>query len=100
MVQGSEYEDKFLRADIFEWRSQNRHTRQSKPGQQMHNHASSETPVHLFVRKVNKIQGKAAPFVYCGEVDFVDGERGNPITIRWRLHEPLTNEMVEMFGAE
>jgi hypothetical protein len=27
----------------------------------MHNHASSEIPVQLFVRKVKKIQGKAAP---------------------------------------
>ena len=100
MAQEHRYDDKFLSADLFEWKSQNRHTRHGKPGQEMQNHASLGIPVHLFVRKVGKIQQKAAPFVYCGDVDFVSWEGDKPITIRWRLHNPLTQEVAGMFEVE
>jgi hypothetical protein len=99
MAQEHRYEDRFLSADLFELESQNRHTRHGKPGQEMQNHERLGIPVHLFVRKVGKIQQRAAPFVYCGDVDFVDWEGDKPITIRWRLHEPLTPELLEMFGV-
>ncbi len=100
MVKEHRYDDKFVSADLFEWKSQNRHTRNGKPGQEMQNHAGLGIPIHLFVRKVKKIQSKAAPFVYCGDVDFVDWEGDKPITIRWRLHEPLTQELARMFEIE
>jgi len=31
--------------------------------------------------------GGSAPFVYCGDVDFVDWEGERPITVQWRLPE-------------
>jgi hypothetical protein len=45
--------------------------------------------VHLFVRRAKKIKGKQAPFVYCGQVGFVDWEGDAPVTVRWRLPEPV-----------
>jgi hypothetical protein len=99
MAKEHRYEDRFLSADLFEWKSQNRHTRHGKPGQEMQNHERLGIPVHLFVRKVGKIQQRAAPFVYCGDVDFVDWEGDKPITIRWRLQRQLSPELLEMFGV-
>jgi len=98
MPKQHQYEDKFLSADLFEWKSQNRHTRHGKPGQEMQNHKRLGIPIHLFVRKVGKIQQRAAPFVYCGDVDFVDWEGDKPITIRWRLQRQLSPELVRIFG--
>jgi hypothetical protein len=50
--------------------------------------------VHLFVRRQSKITGRAAPFVYCGEVDFIEWEGERPITVRWQLREPLPQRLV------
>jgi hypothetical protein len=93
------YEDKFLSRGIIQWQSQNRHKRDSPTGQKMLDHESLDIDVHLFIRKRSKQGGKAAPFVSCGDVKFVDWERDNPITIRWELKEPLTDAMAELFEA-
>lgn len=83
------YGDRFLSLDILEWKSQNRHTQRSKAGQTMQHHAERGVEVHLLVRKVGKLEGRAAPFVYCGRLDFVDWEGEKPITVRWHLNTPL-----------
>jgi superfamily II DNA or RNA helicase/diadenosine tetraphosphate (Ap4A) HIT family hydrolase len=100
MPQEHRYGDRFLAPDLFEWKSQNRHTQQSRAGQTMQHHRSRGTPVHLFVRKTGKIASKAAPFIYCGELDFVDWEGEKPITVRWRLREPLSLRLAQLFGVK
>ena len=35
------------------------------------------------------VDGKGAPFVYCGPVQFIDWEGDQPITVRWKLSEPV-----------
>jgi Domain of unknown function (DUF3427) len=61
----------------------------SRAGRELSWHREEGIRVHLFVRLAKKIQGAAAPFVYCGAVDFVDWEGDAPITVRWRLPEPV-----------
>ena len=95
-----QFSDRFLAPEIFEWQSQNRHKQDSKAGQAMLHHAENGTAVHLFVRKRGKIGSKAAPFIYCGEVDFIDWEGNQPITIRWKLREPLSENMLALFESE
>ena len=92
-----QYGDRFLTPEIFEWQSQNRHKQDSKAGQAMLHHAENGTAVHLFVRKRGKIGSKAAPFIYCGEVEFVDWEGNQPITIRWKLRQVLNSSLTELF---
>ncbi len=65
----------------------------------MHNHAGRGISVHLLVRKTGKIGSRAAPFIYCGGVGFVDWEDEKPITVRWRLKEPLSDRLAELFGV-
>ena len=56
--------------------------------------------MHLLVRKLSKIGGKAAPFVYCGPVQFVSWDGDKPITVRWRLSVPLSERLGELFMVE
>jgi superfamily II DNA or RNA helicase/diadenosine tetraphosphate (Ap4A) HIT family hydrolase len=98
MPQEHRYGDRFLSPDLFEWKSQNRHTQESSAGQAIRNHEGRGLPVHLLVRKSGRIGGKGAPFIYCGDVAFVDWEGEKPITVRWRLRTPLTPRLAELLS--
>jgi Domain of unknown function (DUF3427) len=88
------YRDQFLDAEIFQWQSQNRTSQPSADGQEIRLHGERHVPVHLFVRAEKKMPGGgAAPFVYCGDVTFVDWEGDKPITVRWRLPEPVPERL-------
>ena len=77
-------------SSLLTWQSQNRHSRESKVGQQIKEHHTLGIAVHLFVRLARKTpNGKAAPFTYCGEVDFRNWSGDKPITIEWELRSPL-----------
>lgn len=91
------FKDRFLSRDVFEWQSQNRTTRDSNAGEDMRLHEERGIPIHLFVRKQPKIQGKGAPFFYCGPLQFVDWEGDQPITVRWRLTEPVPDSLWGVF---
>jgi superfamily II DNA or RNA helicase/HKD family nuclease len=84
-----QYSDHFLSDHEFNWQSQNRTTQKSKHGQIIHDHGARGIHVHLFVRPTKKTGQKPTPFTYCGEVDFVSWEGNSPITVRWRLKEPV-----------
>jgi superfamily II DNA or RNA helicase/HKD family nuclease/diadenosine tetraphosphate (Ap4A) HIT family hydrolase len=79
-----QYVDHFVSDREFSWQSQNRTTQQSKHGQMIQGHRAKGLNVHLFVRP-----GRRGPFVYCGEVDFVSWEGSAPISVQWRLREPV-----------
>ena len=100
MPENHRYGDRFLSRELFEWKSQNRHSQEGGPGQMMRHHQERGIPIHLLVRKRSKIRSKAAPFIYCGEVDFVEWEGEKPITVRWRLREPLFPRLAQLFGVE
>jgi hypothetical protein len=90
MQEAHRYADRFLSPDTFQWQSQNRTTQASKAGQAVMHHKERGIAVHLFVRRWRKTQrGTAAPFTYCGDVVFESWESDAPITIRWRLPEPV-----------
>ena len=56
--------------------------------------------MHLFVRAEEmRAGGAAAPFVYCGPVTFVDWDGEAPITVRWRLLQPLRVRMAGEFAV-
>jgi len=94
-----QYEDRFLSRSLFEWQSQNRHTQDSKAGQAMLNHVNANVEVHLFIRKYRKVSNKTAPFIYCGNLEFVSWEGNKPITVQWRLKVPLSDNLAKLFDA-
>ena len=99
MAQEHQYADRFLSKDSFQWVSQNRMNRSKPSGQKIANHAKDGREVHLLVRDQGKTpQGKAAPFLYCGEVEFIDWEGDAPITVQWKLLHPLSENLLERFS--
>ena len=99
MAKEHQYADRFLSKDTFQWMSQNRTKRDSPPGRKISRHEEKGIRVHLFVRGKGKTPaGKAAPFVYCGNVSFVDWKSDQPINVTWQLTEPLTAALGERFG--
>ena len=94
------YQDRFLSPSEFHWQSQNRTTQKGKHGQQIRGHKTLGLLVHLFVRKRAKRGQKAAPFVYCGELEFERWEGEKPITVWWRLTTPLTEVLWGEFSEQ
>ena len=93
-IESQKYEDHFLSPDTFEWQSQNQTRRDSKAGKSIIDHRAQGIDVHLFVRPRSKLKNsKACPFTYCGQVDFVSWERDNPITVLWKLHQPVPDRL-------
>ena len=94
-----QYEDLFVSPNLFQWVSQNQHAQEGKVAQALKHHRDRDIQVHLFVRTARKTQrGKASPFIYCGDVEFIDWEGTKPITIRWRLKEQVPDYLQVAFG--
>ncbi len=94
------YADRFLGPDRFEWQSQNRTSRASKPGNDINNHRATGIQVHLFVRRTSKTQrGTACPFTYCGELEWVDWAKDKPITVQWKLLTPVPGRLWRALGV-
>lgn len=94
------YQDHFLDANTLQWQSQNRTSRDSNVGQALRTHGEESILVHLFVRQGKRVHGDSAPFVYCGEVDFVDWEHDKPITIRWKLRTGVPDSLRPQFRID
>jgi hypothetical protein len=88
------YEDRFLSPDTFQWQSQNRTTQKGKVGQAIRDHRKQGIRVHLFVRKTGKVEQRAAPFTYCGELDFLSWKGEKPITLVWQLRKRLSENLI------
>lgn len=94
-----QYDERFISPELFQWSSPNAASRSGAIGRKLKNHITDGTTVHLFIRERRKTpDGKGAPFVYCGDVSFVDWERDKPIAIQWRLRHPLPSFLHDRFG--
>jgi superfamily II DNA or RNA helicase/diadenosine tetraphosphate (Ap4A) HIT family hydrolase len=83
------YEDAFLGPTQFQWQSQNRTKRDSRIGRMISQRTDPPTLVHLFVRARSKGRSGTEPFLYCGPLTFERWEGDNPISVSWRLAEPV-----------
>jgi hypothetical protein len=90
------YDDGFLDRGRLRWQSQNRTTQSSRHGKIISQHAKG-FDIHLFVRRTKKLNGKTAPFRYCGDVDFVSWHGEQPITVEWQLRTPLPTAIAQEF---
>ena len=71
-----------------QWQSQTQTRRDSLVGQML----SGQSPcaqVHLFIRSGKLRNGKAAPFLYCGQPQFAVWEGDRPITVTWLLPQSV-----------
>jgi superfamily II DNA or RNA helicase/HKD family nuclease len=94
------YKDVFEAPASFQWQSQNQTARGGKHGALIQGTKHPNREIHMFVRKRSKTgKDKAAPYRYCGMLDFARWEGEKPITVWWQLQTPLTDEMWTLFQA-
>jgi hypothetical protein len=94
MLDGHQYADHFLSPERFEWQSQNRTAQAGKHGALIREHAQKGLRVHLFIRpKKRGVRNSSAPFVYCGPVQFESWRGEKPITVTWKLQEPVPERL-------
>lgn len=91
-IEDHQYDDRFLSPIRLRWHSQNRTTTASRAGRIISG-TEAGYEVHLFVRSTKKRGQVAAPFVYCGEVEFVSWEGSQPITVEWQLTSPVPEHL-------
>ena len=88
LAAGNQYEDHFLDPQTFQWQTQSQTTRTSKRGRII-NGLEAGYRVHLFVRPSKLRAIGAAPFIYCGQIEFVTWKGERPITVTSRLSQPV-----------
>jgi hypothetical protein len=79
------YVDHWIDQHFFHWQSQNTTTPQGKKGRELVEHKKLGLTVHLFVRENKLRNGKAAPFVYFGPVEYESHEGSKPMSVIFRL---------------
>jgi hypothetical protein len=95
------YQDKFLSPDILQWQSQNRTEQKSAHSEAIRNHSEQGLAVHVFVRREKRIGGgEAAPFVYCGNLNFESWSGNKPITVRWKLQMSVPKSLWGSLGVQ
>lgn len=99
MPETHRYSDKFISATHFQWQSQNRTSRDSRDGELFKGHKAKNIEVLLMVRRNSSANGKTAPFIYCGKLEFVSWEGDRPITIQWKLEQPVPDALRTQFNV-
>ncbi|WP_345381564.1 DUF3427 domain-containing protein [Actinomycetospora straminea] len=85
------YRDYPVSADLFHWESQNSTTLTSAPGQR---YTRGTSRVLLFVRVAREDELGSSPYLCLGEVSHVDHQGERPISITWRLHRPMPQDLL------
>lgn len=97
LATGNHYEDHFIGPDLMQWQSQTQTRRDSQIGRMIAGTAPG-TRIHLFVRNGKLRNGKAAPFLYCGQPTFAGWQGERPITVTWRLPVPVPVHLRHSLG--
>ncbi|MHB1654179.1 MAG: DUF3427 domain-containing protein, partial [Desulfitobacteriaceae bacterium] len=83
------YQDYSINEELFHWQSQSRTTEESMTGQRYINQAVKGGNVLFFVREYKKEATFASPFTCIGFADFQSHYGSAPISIVWKMKEPL-----------
>lgn len=94
-----QYHDYFIDASTFHWQSQNSTATSGKRGKGIVGHKQQGSAIHLFIRKHKLLNGKAAPFIYCGQVDYEKHESERPMNVFWKLQNPLPPNLHQYFSS-
>lgn len=79
------YHDHWIDEHTFHWQSQNATAPTNKRGQEIIEHTTKGIAIHLFVRETKLGGGKAAPFVYRGQVTYQSHVGSNPMSVTFKL---------------
>ena len=93
-----QYHDYFIDKSHFHWQSQNRTTPENDKGKRIIHSNENNSSIFLFVRKFPKIAGKAAPFIFCGRLSYLNHSGSAPISVKFKLENELPQNLSEMFS--
>jgi hypothetical protein len=88
------YNDYSINDELFHWQSQSRTTEDSPTGQRYINQVENGNKVLFFVREYKRDLGLASPFTCLGLADYDSHYGSAPISIRWRMKEPMPGFVV------
>lgn len=95
------YEDYALNDRLFHWQSQSITTPESSTGQRYIQHQSMGYQPLLFAREQKKLPNKLTePFRYLGPVDYVRHEGSKPMSIVWKLQQPLPAKRLRTYRRQ
>jgi len=84
------YEDFALSETLFHWQSQNTSSPTKGKGLTYIQHKELAKRILLFVREKNEDEfGNTMSFVFIGEGNFIESSGSKPMSITWKLKEPL-----------
>ena len=84
-AQEHRYQDHWIDEHTFHWQSQNATTPASKRGQEIIDHLAKGIAIHLFMRETKLGGGKAAHFVYRGQVTYQSHRGSKPMSVTFKL---------------
>ena len=88
------YEDYAINESLFHWQSQSTTSSSSPTGQRYISHAKEGNQVLLFAREFKQVNNEAQPYVFLGKATYVSHVGSRPMSIIWRLAEPLPASMI------
>ena len=88
------YEDYAINESLFHWQSQSTTSADSPTGQRYINHRREGSHVLLFVREYKMINNVTQPYVFLGKANYVSHSGSRPLSIVWRLEEPMPATLV------
>ncbi len=84
------YDDYAINETLFHWQSQNNTSESSPTGQSYIKQSELKKKIMLFIRESKKdMYGNTAGYVFVGPVQFVKNEGSKPMSITWKLEEPI-----------
>ena len=83
------YQDYSINEELFHWQSQSRTTEESPTGQRYVNQQVNGGNVLFFVREYKKEVNFTSPFTCLGFADYQSHYGSAPISIVWKMKEPL-----------
>jgi superfamily II DNA or RNA helicase len=83
------YRDYAIDEEQFHWQSQSITSVDSATGQRYINQSANGNKVLIFVRDYKKIGSAAAPYTCLGLADYVSHYESAPISIIWRMRQPM-----------
>lgn len=89
------YDDYVVSENQFHWKSKNTDTHQGK-GKRYVEQAKNHRKFLLFVREYKKDGfGNTCPFYCFGLVDYISSRDDKPMSIDWRMHQPILPQFVK-----
>lgn len=90
------YEDYAVNKTLFHWQSQNSISPNSPKGDSYINHKDFGKKILLFVREQNVDEyGFTMSYTFLGEVDFIKSKGAKPMSVEWKLHEPMPSYILK-----